>query len=185
MKDDIPAPLGREIPALIRRRVSLETFYEGVELFLLGASFRTIAQLWVVPVHLVQRLVQTREFSEVARALKPQVRATESIALSRLIHQSLDAVTQRLEHGDPYVAASGEIKFKPIAAKDAATIAALLYDRREKVDREVEGKAGVVDDDAMHLIEVAAALDSFRRRREERQVIDLTASVTNDDAQAA
>lgn len=47
------------------------------------------------------------------------------------IHKAIDSVTDRLDDGDAYLRKDGEIGYKPVSARDSATVLGILYDKRQ------------------------------------------------------
>ncbi len=47
------------------------------------------------------------------------------------IHKAIDSVTGRLDEGDAYVLKDGGIAYKPVSARDSATVLGILYDKRQ------------------------------------------------------
>lgn len=65
-----------------------------------------------------------------------EIRNTENLALdsslTRLVNKSLEAVADRLEHGDPvFNMKTGQIERKPVQMKDAAKVSTDLLTKRE------------------------------------------------------
>lgn len=187
MNNVVPLTSGNaNVPALIRRRVTPENFFEGVEWFIQGVSIKSIAELWVVPIDLVRRLVATKEFRDTVRAMRDDVLGTELAVLTRSIHIGLRQSVERLEIGDPYIDDKGDIKYKPVSAKDAAAIASMLMDRRDKVENKLAPKGTGDEENALKdLVALAAALDTFKRTRKSnmdtRVVIDVDPMAGDDD----
>ncbi len=50
-------------------------------------------------------------------------------AFTRIIHEATDQLMDRLKNGDPVLVA-GEIRRKPVPARDLALVAAITYDKR-------------------------------------------------------
>jgi hypothetical protein len=48
---------------------------------------------------------------------------------TRIIHEATEHLLDRLKHGDPYVV-GGEVRRKPVSARDLALVAAITYDKR-------------------------------------------------------
>ena len=70
------------------------------------------------------------------KEVETQVRATENLQmdnkLSKIVDKSLDAVLDRVEHGDfVYDNKSGQIKRKPVNMKDVAKVSVDLLTKRE------------------------------------------------------
>jgi len=164
---------GNALPALLRRRVSQDAFFEGVEWFIHGVPLKQIAELWVVPVDLVKRLVPTKEFRDTVRAMRDDVLGNELAVLTRSVHISLRQCVERLEGGDAYVAADGTLAYKPISARDAASIAAMLLDRRDKIEDKLAPKGEDAGSAVSDLVAVAAALDAFKRTRDAQRTASL------------
>src|SRR5262249_38313588 len=50
-------------------------------------------------------------------------------AYTRILDKALQELLDRLEQGDPFVV-GGEVKRKPVSARDLALVAAITYDKR-------------------------------------------------------
>jgi len=50
--------------------------------------------------------------------------------ISNSIQSALDSVDRRLEQGDAYIAKTGEVAFKPVSARDSATVLGIMFDKR-------------------------------------------------------
>jgi len=53
-------------------------------------------------------------------------------ALTRIIHESTAQLLDRLRNGDPVMVA-GEVRRKPVSARDLALVVAITYDKRALV----------------------------------------------------
>lgn len=51
--------------------------------------------------------------------------------MSNAIHRAVQRTTERLESGDAYIAKDGEVAYKPVSGRDAATITGILFDKRQ------------------------------------------------------
>lgn len=69
-------------------------------------------------------------FSELLSVAQEVVSGQTDRKMSLLLDKSLNALAERLEGGDPYLAKDGTIQFKPVAAQQAARIMAILYEKR-------------------------------------------------------
>jgi len=50
--------------------------------------------------------------------------------ISNSIQKALDSVDGRLEQGDAYITKSGEVAYKPVSARDSATVLGIMFDKR-------------------------------------------------------
>jgi hypothetical protein len=52
------------------------------------------------------------------------------VQVSNSITKALKSVDERLEHGDAYVLKDGGTAYKPVSARDSATVFGIMYDKR-------------------------------------------------------
>ena len=67
--------------------------------------------------------------------LLEQVRAEKKDELDATLSRTIESATQRLEQridlGDAFITKDGDIAFKPVSARDLATVTGIIFDKRQ------------------------------------------------------
>lgn len=121
-----------------KSRWSVSQKMEAVTTFLvLGGNIAHTAAALRIPVDTVYRWKRTDWWRESLIEIRGQENLTLSAKLKRLVDNSLEAVQDRLEHGDwIYDQKSGEMRRKPVAMKDAHKVAVDLIDKKVKLEKQ-------------------------------------------------
>lgn len=84
--------------------------------------------------------------------------------LSKVLDMTVSRISQRLEEGDPYTA-QGEVRFKPVAAKDLAIILGVVYDKRALIRGEATNISGEAKSEEERLEELSEAFKEISKGR--------------------
>lgn len=155
----------RRLPSI----VSDTAYIEAVRLYLRGSSLQMLADFLVVPVAAVTELVRSREWAAQADLLRDETLHVEAAVMSRVISRSLAVCLERLEDGDHVIdKKTGMVFRQPVSAKDAASIAAVLFQQRERAHKVLDGKdpSETSGSDMTALVSIAKALGDAKRFEE-------------------
>jgi hypothetical protein len=83
-------------------------------------------------------------------------------AYTRIIHKAADELLDRLENGDA-VLIEGEVKRRPVAARDLAMINGIIYDKRALARS--EPTSITAKDKESHVEGLAAFMEEFARKK--------------------
>jgi hypothetical protein len=83
-------------------------------------------------------------------------------AFTRIIHKAADEILDRLENGDA-VLIDGEVKRRPVSARDLAMINGIIYDKRALARNEPTGITGKIQEG--YLPGLAAYLTDLARKK--------------------
>jgi hypothetical protein len=86
-------------------------------------------------------------------------------AFTRIIHEATDQLMDRLKNGDPVLVA-GQIKRKPVSARDLALVSAITYDKRALARNQTPG----TPETHLSLPELSDALKEYARQKRERDL---------------
>lgn len=171
----MPTAIAPQRPRTLPTYVTQTDYLEAVGLWLSGGKQGDVASLLRIPKSALNQVIHTAEWRNTADQYRASVALDEAGALSRLIHKALHATAVRLEQGDPHVLKSGDIIYKPVAAKDAAAIAALFIDRRKDVYKQIDGvREGLDAESITDLIKIATALNKRYDVTPKPEAIDVT-----------
>lgn len=160
---DLPTRLPR--PKALPYSVSEENYYFAVRAWATGRSDKEVLSYLNLPPRALNRLVDTREWADVVQLVRQEYADQEIIALTRLHSMSLKIVADALERGDPYVDfKTGEVRYKRLTGKDAASIAATLGEQRHIAEKRLAGLPTEDDDIRNELLEIAHALRAHRAK---------------------
>ena len=102
---------------------------EAVLCYLLHGNWRTVSEASGIP----QRTLNDWALQPWFGTLLAEVRAEKGSelegAFTRVIHEATAQLLDRLTNGDPVMVA-GQVKRKPVSARDLAMVAAITYDKR-------------------------------------------------------
>ena len=92
--------------------------------------------------------------------------------LTEIIHKANEAVMDRLRNGD-FVMVGGELKRKPVAAKEAAIIGAVSFDKRQ-LGRNMPTTITSKESSRESLHKLAEKFREIARKTEQERTIDVT-----------
>jgi transposase-like protein len=111
-------------------RYSDEQRREAVAHYVLLGNWRRVAEATGIP----QRTLHDWSTQPWFGTLLAEVRAEKAVELdgvyTRIIDKATTELLDRLERGDPYIV-GGEVKRKPVSARDLALVAAITFDKRQ------------------------------------------------------
>ena len=90
--------------------------------------------------------------------------------LSKVLDNSLKKLTERIDKGDPYTA-QGQVRFKPVSAKDLAIILGVVYDKRALIRGEATTLTGEAKTEEERLQELSEAFKEISKGRPELSVV--------------
>jgi transposase-like protein len=130
----------RAIDAGSNFRWSDQQKLEAVQSWLALGNLALTARILGIP-EVTLRVWKAQEWwHEVVEELRLQETIQLSARMKNLVEASQTIVAQRLESGDPILnQKTGQIVFKPVTMKDAHKVAVDLMDRREDLQRIVDG----------------------------------------------
>lgn len=175
----LPRPKG--LPAAC----SDEAYYLAARAWAGGRPDREIASLLGVPVGSLHRFVTSKEWYTVVGAVREEYENYDIVALVRLHSLALRVVADALDRGDPYVDfKTGEVRYKRLTGRDAASIASTLADQRELARK--RGQDMPDDTDARdELANIALALKELARQGKEKSLEHRTIDITPTQANEA
>lgn len=103
----------------------------------------------------------------VARMVASQ---TADRKLSKVLDSALTKISDRIDKGDPYTA-QGEVRFKPVTAKDLAIILGVVYDKRALIRGEATTLTGEAKSEEDRLAELSEAFKEISKGRPELKVV--------------
>lgn len=158
-------------PRSLPDRVPNVLYLEAIRAFLRGAKLPEVRELLNVPLPTVWDVVESEEWHRTCDIYRKELNFAETAFMTRAIGKALQVCIERLEQGDPVVSRKGVITYAPVKAKDAAAIAAVLMERREKVQRKLDG---VPDNDPLEDLERLATIAGKLRELKQPAEKDIT-----------
>lgn len=132
-----PANLPR--PKGLPQDCSNKHLYDAVCAWIRGAPHNEVAELLNVPVRTVTHWTKTREWHYLVNAARIDMQGEANSTFGRLANMSLEQLADRLENGDEALTKGGIVVRKKVSARDLASIAAIMIDRKEAVERKLDG----------------------------------------------
>ncbi|WP_240804930.1 hypothetical protein [Cupriavidus oxalaticus] len=99
--------------------------------FVLLSSVRRVAAATGIPVRTIYDWTKTDWWETLVAQVRMEMEGELEATLSRLIYLSFAAILDRLENGDCAMTSDGRIARKPVSARDAMTILAMVIDKRK------------------------------------------------------
>jgi transposase-like protein len=102
---------------------------EAVAEYVVLGNWRKVAEATGIPQRTLGDWAKQPWFHTLLAEVRAEKGAELDGQLTRIIHKATDQLMDRLENGDPVLIA-GEVKRKPVSARDLAMVAAIVYDKR-------------------------------------------------------
>src|SRR5215467_584185 len=103
---------------------------EAVMLYVLHGNWKRVSELTRIP----ERTLNDWSIQSWFATMLAEVRAKKGAELDGIYTRILDEATEqlldRVKHGDP-ILVKGQIKRKPVSARDLALVAAITFDKRQ------------------------------------------------------
>lgn len=107
---------------------------EAVQTYLMLGNVCMTGRVLKIPEDTVRRWRKTTWWKEIEGELRVQDEMQLSARLKKVMEKSLDAVDERLEHGDyVYNQKTGEMRRKPVSMRDAHKVSMDLIDKRQLI----------------------------------------------------
>src|SRR5215470_17822480 len=103
---------------------------EAVALYVLHGNWKRVSELTGIPERTLNDWSIQPWFATMLAELRAEKGAEFDGALTRVLGEATKQLLDRLQHGDPYIV-GGEVKRRPVAAKDLAIIAGVAFDKRQ------------------------------------------------------
>lgn len=108
---------------------------ETVQTYLMLGNAAMTARVLKIPEDTVYRWRKSAWWKEIEGELRVQDELQLSARLKKIVVSSLDAVEERLEHGDyVYDQKSGQMRRKPVSMKDAHKVSMDLIEKKHLID---------------------------------------------------
>jgi hypothetical protein len=137
---------------------------QAVLCYLLHGNWRTVAAATGIP----QRTLNDWALQPWFGTLLAEVRAEKGTeldgAFTQIIHAAIEQLLDRLKNGDPVMVA-GQVKRKPVSARDLALVAAITYDKRALA----RGRPESAPEKGFNLSELAYSLAAYAEAKQERE----------------
>ena len=120
---------------------------EAVVLYVLHGNWKRVSELTGIP----QRTLNDWATQSWYGTLVAEVRAEKGAELdgtyTRILDEATGQLLDRLKNGDPYIV-GGEVRRKPVAARDLALVAAITFDKRalSRAEAPLESREVKLDD---------------------------------------
>lgn len=102
---------------------------EAVAQYVVLGNWRKVAEATGIPQRTLGDWSKQPWFYTLIAEVRAEKGAELDGQLTRIIHKATDQLMDRLENGDPVLIA-GQIRRKPVSARDLAMVAAIVYDKR-------------------------------------------------------
>ena len=103
---------------------------EAVALYVLHGNWKRVSELTGIPERTLNDWSIQPWFATMLAELRAEKGAEFDGALTRVLDEATKQLLDRLQHGGPYIV-GGEVKRRPVAAKDLAIIAGVAFDKRQ------------------------------------------------------
>ena len=109
-------------------------------------------------------------WGKVESAARMVASQTADRKLSKVLDNALAKLTTRIDKGDPYTA-QGEVRFKPVSAKDLAIILGVVYDKRALIRGEATTLTGEAKTEEERLQELSEAFKDISRGTPDLKIV--------------
>ena len=103
-------------------------------------------------------------WAEVEAAARKVASQTADRKLSKILDLALNKMETRITKGDPYTA-QGEVRYKPVSAKDLAIITGVVYDKRALIRGEATNISAEAKTEEERLQELSEAFKEISKGR--------------------
>lgn len=151
---------------------SEKTKMEAVQLTLaFGGNRRKVSEALGVPYKTLQYWETTPWWKKILEELKKEERLALSAKLYKIVSKSMELLDDRLEFGDYYLdQKTGQVKRKPIGARDLHVIMSTSIDQREKIERNSTTEA--TNENVMD--KLAQLAESFKQVSNKKPTVNVT-----------
>jgi hypothetical protein len=139
---------------------------EAVMLYVLHGNWRRVSELTHIPERTLNDWSTQSWFATMLAELRAEKGAEFDGALTRVLDEATKQLLDRLQHGDPYIV-GGEVKRRPVAAKDLAIIAGVAFDKRQLYRNLPEAAPGPKVDSLRELAEYCAFVAAQKKMQRE------------------
>lgn len=122
--------------------------------YFLTGNLSAIAREYGIFYNDLLELARSASFQEEVKNLEREANAQLKVKMTTLLGKSLEALEDRLEHGDWKLTKQGEIQI-PVSARDLATISHIMFEKKKAIE---EAEAGFGSNEAKRLLSIADAL---------------------------
>ena len=102
---------------------------DAVIAYLLHGNWRKVAEVTGIPQRTLNDWSTQTWYGTLLAEVREEKGAELDGAYTRIIHEATEQLMDRLKHGDPYIA-GGEVRRKPVTARDLAIVAGVVHDKR-------------------------------------------------------
>lgn len=177
-KENVPAEAGNvtgdALPTVDGNSYTWAKRFDVVARYMLLGNARLVSEQTNISYDTLMDWKRSDWWPEVVQQLRRQNKKKTSDSLVKVVENSLEVVSERLENGDWVLnQKTGEMVRKPVTAKDAATIANNLLQRQIQVEDivyAVENKQESVKDTLEML---AKEFQKLNRNTQKKEVIDV------------
>ena len=145
-------------PSGLPKTCSDKHLYEAVKAWLQGESPKVVAEFLNVPVKTLGYWVESHDWHVLVNALRIDLQGYTNSTLGRLQNMTLKELEDRLTDGDEVLARDGSLVRIKIKARDLASIAGMLFERKEQIERKLDG----IPDKSDSIAELFALADRLR-----------------------
>lgn len=129
-----------------------------------GNSRRT-SEMTKVPEGTIRVWKQTEWWHEIMSRIREEQNEELDVKLTALVEKAVDAVNDRLEHGDyRYIAKTGELVRQPVSMKDLAIVTAITVDKRQLLRGEPTSRVEKVSENEK-LVRLAEEFKNFNKAK--------------------
>ena len=144
--------------------ISKESIADFFILYVSGTPIRESARIVGIKEVTAKAWRRRPWWAEVEYAARLVASQTADRKLSKVLDLAIDKLKTRITKGDPYPA-QGEVRFKPVAAKDLAIITGVVYDKRALIRGEATNISAEAKTEEERLSELSEAFKDISRGR--------------------
>ena len=148
----------------LRLTTSSEDVADFFLLYVSGTPIREAARAVGIKEVTAKAWRRTDWWGKIESSARMVASQTADRKLSKVLDLALANLVDRIKIGDPYTA-QGEVRFKPVTAKDLAIITGVVYDKRALIRGEATGIMGEVKTEEERLEELSEAFKEISAGR--------------------
>jgi transposase-like protein len=156
---------------------------EAVQTYLMLGNLAMTCRVLKIPEQTVRTWRKSTWWKELEGELRIQDEMQLSARLKKVMEKSLDAVDERLEHGDfVYDQKTGQMRRKPVSMRDAHKVSMDLIDKRNLLlnNNKPDASEEQMNDKLLKMMKQFADFAQGKLNKEE--VVDAEVKVVSDDA---
>ena len=148
----------------LRLTTSSEDVADFMLLYVSGTPIRESARIIGIKEVTAKSWRRTKWWHKIETAARMVASQTADRKLSKVLDLAVKKIEKRIVDGDPYTS-QGDVRYKPVTAKDLAIIIGVVYDKRALIRGEATQLTGEAKSEEERLAELSEAFKEISQGR--------------------